>query len=137
MILPQNTSTWINIILVVPWLVLACIAWCPRGLGNHADKTQGKKRKQPLYHQAIPILRKLFKCEISMFLLKWFFRLKPPSIRDINLNLNLNDRIFLCPDHSFNLFLAALDLKKQGNEQRARKYLAATLVRRYLHYHLL
>ena len=98
----------------------------PKGIGKSCWQDSGEKEKTTSLSTSMPILRKLFKCDKSMFNLEWFFRLKPLSNRDIY----LNDRIFLCPDHSFNLFLAAPNLKKQVNEQRARKYLAASLVRR-------
>ena len=100
----------------------------PKGIGKSCWQDSGEKEKTTSLSSSMPILRKLFKCDKSMFNLEWFFRLiKPPSIWDIN----LNDKIFLCPDHSFNWFLAA---RLTWRNRTARKYLAATLVRRYLRY---
>ena len=54
----------------------------PKGIGKSCWQDSGEKEKTTSLSSNIPILRKLFKCDISMFHLEWFFRLiKPPSMR--------------------------------------------------------
>ena len=50
----------------------------PKGIGKSCWQDSGEKEKTTSLSKNIPILRKLFICDKSVFHQEWFFRVKPP-----------------------------------------------------------